>query len=209
VHVSIDDFGTGYSSLASLRRLPAAELKIDRAFVCDLESSVDARSIAQAIVQMAHTLGLRVVAEGVETEAQRDFLVSMGCDELQGYLFAKPMNAVQLAVWAQLADERPPPQAVHFRDSLFLDTQPAEIAPPEAPVAPPPRGRRQRPGEASAAVAAWSEERTSNTRAAGLPALLQQRIAIIDGAMGTMIQRYKLSEADFRGARFADHPART
>ena len=125
VHVSIDDFGTGYSSLASLRRLPAAELKIDRAFVCDLAASADARSIAQAIVQMAHTLGLRVVAEGVETEAQRDLLVGMGCDELQGYLFAKPMSAKALEIWA--TDERP--EGVQdFRPSLFDETHPSPLS---------------------------------------------------------------------------------
>jgi len=124
VHVSIDDFGTGYSSLASLRRLPAAELKIDRAFVCDLDSSVDARSIAQAIVQMAHTLGLRVVAEGVETEAQRDFLVSMGCDELQGYLFAKPMTAKALELWA--TNDGPETDGA-FSASLFDETRPADL----------------------------------------------------------------------------------
>jgi EAL domain-containing protein (putative c-di-GMP-specific phosphodiesterase class I) len=100
VRVSIDDFGTGYSSLSSLRKLPAAELKIDRAFVRDLDTSADARSIVGAIVQMAHTLGLQVVAEGVETVAQRDRLVALGCDELQGYLFAKPMSAKALALWA-------------------------------------------------------------------------------------------------------------
>jgi len=128
VHVSIDDFGTGHSSLASLRRLPAAELKIDRAFVCDLATSEDARAIARAIVQMAHTLGLRVVAEGVETERQRDLLVDMGCDELQGYLFAKPMTAKALALWA--SDEWSQGQgdgsAAAFRASLFEETRPAE-----------------------------------------------------------------------------------
>jgi EAL domain-containing protein (putative c-di-GMP-specific phosphodiesterase class I) len=121
VHVSIDDFGTGHSSLASLRRLPAAELKIDRAFVCDLETSADARAIAAAIVQMAHRLELRVVAEGVETDAQRDLLVRMGCDELQGYLFAMPMSSQALALWA--SDERPD-EAGAFRPSLFQETQP-------------------------------------------------------------------------------------
>jgi EAL domain-containing protein (putative c-di-GMP-specific phosphodiesterase class I) len=121
--VSIDDFGTGHSSLASLRRLPAAELKIDRAFVADLATSRDAQAIAKAIVQMAHSLGLRVVAEGVETEAQRDRLIALGCDELQGYLFARPMTAAALALWA-LGDDQ---QETHeFRDSLFQETQPAE-----------------------------------------------------------------------------------
>jgi len=126
VHVSIDDFGTGHSSLASLRRLPAAELKIDRAFVCDLDSSEDARSIARAIVQMAHTLGLHVVAEGVETEVQRDLLVGMGCDELQGYLFARPMTAQALALWAA-DDDRPDTQPA-FSPSLFEDTRPAALS---------------------------------------------------------------------------------
>ena len=126
VHVSIDDFGTGHSSLAVLRRLPAAELKIDRAFVTDLASSPDARNIATAIVRMAHVLGLRVVAEGVETEAQRDWLVKMGCDELQGYLFAKPMSATALAVWASGEQG---PSTLGFRDSLFKDTAPQAMTP--------------------------------------------------------------------------------
>jgi diguanylate cyclase (GGDEF)-like protein len=126
VHVSIDDFGTGHSSLASLRRLPAAELKIDRAFVCDLESSQEARTIAGAIVQMAHTLGLRVVAEGVESQVQRDLLIEMGCDELQGYLFARPMSATALGLWA--TDDRPASAAeAVFRPSLFEATRPAEL----------------------------------------------------------------------------------
>ena len=122
LHVSIDDFGTGHSSLAALRRLPAAELKIDRAFVTDLATSEDARSIVRAIVQMARSLNMRVVAEGVETAAQRDELVRQGCDELQGYFFAKPMTATMLAMWAD-GDEAQAPSM--FRDSLFADTAPA------------------------------------------------------------------------------------
>ena len=125
LHVSIDDFGTGYSSLASLRRLPAQELKIDRAFVIDLPTSEDARSIARAIVQMAHTLGLRVVAEGVETTQQCEQLVAMGCDELQGFLFAKPMTAEVLELWAN-DDGGPAP--LEFRDSLFAETRPASLS---------------------------------------------------------------------------------
>jgi diguanylate cyclase len=119
VHVSIDDFGTGHSSLATLRKLPAAELKIDRAFVTDLAHSEDARSIAATIVRMAHDLDMRVVAEGVETEAQRDCLVKMGCDELQGFLFAKPMSAAALTIWA---NDDQGPSALGFRDSLFRET---------------------------------------------------------------------------------------
>ena len=125
LHVSIDDFGTGYSSLAALRRLPAAELKIDRAFVQDLASSEDARSIVRAIVQMAHSLQLRVVAEGVETAAQRDELLKLGCDELQGYLFAKPMTATTLALWADGDNAVAGPM---FRPSLFDPTAPAPLA---------------------------------------------------------------------------------
>jgi diguanylate cyclase len=124
LHVSIDDFGTGHSSLAALRRLPAAELKIDRAFVTDLGASDDARSIVRAIVQMAHSLQLRVVAEGVETGAQRDELVRLGCDELQGYLFAKPMSATALALWAQ--DDGDVAASV-FRPSLFEPTAPTPL----------------------------------------------------------------------------------
>ena len=124
LHVSIDDFGTGHSSLASLRRLPAAELKIDRAFVTDLGSSEQARSIVRAIVQMAHSLQMRVVAEGVETEAQRDELVTLGCDELQGYLFAKPMSPLALALWSE---GEGPAACSLFRASLFDPTAPAPL----------------------------------------------------------------------------------
>ncbi len=126
LHVSIDDFGTGHSSLAALRRLPAAELKIDRAFVADLATGEHARSIVQAIVQVARTLGLRVVAEGVETAAQRDALVALGCDELQGYLFAKPMGATALALWAD-GDDAHAGSAAMFRPSLFDPTAPVPL----------------------------------------------------------------------------------
>jgi len=101
VFLSIDDFGTGYSSLSYLRQLPARQLKIDRSFVKDLEESKDARAVVEAVVRLAHALELRVVAEGVETEGQRDILVRLGCDELQGFLFAGPMPAPDLLRWAQ------------------------------------------------------------------------------------------------------------
>jgi diguanylate cyclase len=121
VHLSIDDFGTGYSSLAYLRKLPAEELKIDRSFVLDLETSADARAVVDAVVQLAKALSLKVVAEGVETEQQQDILRSLGCDELQGYLFAKPMSANALLLWAMNDDG---PRPIEFRDSLFQMTQP-------------------------------------------------------------------------------------
>ena len=101
VYLSIDDFGTGYSSLSYLRRMPARQLKIDRSFVQDLESGDDARAVVDAVISLAHALGLRVVAEGVETVAQRDLLMAMGCDEMQGYLFARPMDPEALLEWAR------------------------------------------------------------------------------------------------------------
>ncbi|MBV7543179.1 bifunctional diguanylate cyclase/phosphodiesterase [Acidovorax sp. sic0104] len=101
VFLSIDDFGTGYSSLNYLRQLPAQQLKIDRSFVNDLESSDDARAVVAAVVSLAHALGLRVVAEGVETSGQRDILLGMGCDELQGFFYARPMPADTLLAWSQ------------------------------------------------------------------------------------------------------------
>jgi len=120
VHVSIDDFGTGHSSLASLKRLPAAELKIDQAFVTDLTTSAHALFIATTIVMMGHELNMRVVAEGVETSEQRDLLVEMGCDELQGYLFGKPMPARELAQWSARDREN---DSEIFRASLYTATK--------------------------------------------------------------------------------------
>jgi diguanylate cyclase (GGDEF)-like protein len=116
IHLSIDDFGTGYSSLAYLRRLPAEELKIDRSFVMDVEFSADARAVIDAVVKLAHALSLKVVAEGVENQRQQRILVQLGCDELQGFLFAKPMTARALLLWAM--DDRKE-EAQHFATSLF------------------------------------------------------------------------------------------
>jgi EAL domain-containing protein (putative c-di-GMP-specific phosphodiesterase class I) len=101
VFLSIDDFGTGYSSLSYLRSLPARQLKIDRSFVGDIEGSSDARAIVSAVIGLAHELGLRVVAEGVETAGQYDILRELGCDEMQGFFFARPMTAATLLAWTE------------------------------------------------------------------------------------------------------------
>ncbi len=89
--LSIDDFGTGYSSLSYLTKFPLSILKIDKAFIDDLESNENSQSIAKAIVYMAHAMKMLVIAEGVETQGQLDFLRSIGCDQIQGYIFSKPL----------------------------------------------------------------------------------------------------------------------
>ena len=94
VRLSIDDFGTGYSSLAYLKRFPIGKLKIDRSFVCGLPHDDSDAGIVRAILQMARALGMKVIAEGVESEAQRQFLHDAGCDEFQGYLFAPALDAL-------------------------------------------------------------------------------------------------------------------
>jgi len=93
VSIAIDDFGTGYSSLSYLRRFPVDKLKIDRSFITELPGDRDQGAIVSAIVALAHALQIRVVAEGVETPEQREFLRSCGCDFIQGYLVGKPVDA--------------------------------------------------------------------------------------------------------------------
>jgi diguanylate cyclase (GGDEF)-like protein/PAS domain S-box-containing protein len=88
---SLDDFGTGYSSLSYLKRLPLDQLKIDRLFVRDILADAASGAIARTIISLSHAMGLSVVAEGVETEAQRDYLASLGCPAFQGYLYSKPL----------------------------------------------------------------------------------------------------------------------
>jgi EAL domain-containing protein (putative c-di-GMP-specific phosphodiesterase class I) len=99
IKVAIDDFGTGYCSLSYLRQFTVDRLKIDQSFIHDLPEDADARAIVSAIVAMGRSLGLRVIAEGVETEAQADFLQSIECDESQGYLYARPMMINDFETW--------------------------------------------------------------------------------------------------------------
>ena len=96
VRLTLDDFGTGYSSLSYLKRFPVDSLKIDQSFVRDLTSTPDAQAIAQAMISLAHEIGLTVVGEGVETPSQHRFLVKNGCDELQGYRFSRPLDEKQI-----------------------------------------------------------------------------------------------------------------
>ncbi len=129
VRLAIDDFGTGYSSMSLMKQFPIDTIKIDRSFVRELESNGEDRAIANAIISMGKALGLTVVAEGVETEGQDEFLSASLCDELQGYLFSKPV----------------PAEAFH---RIFLDRA---AAPPLQPDLNPaafaePRSRRQKAG---------------------------------------------------------------
>ena len=109
VQLAIDDFGTGYSSLAYLKRLPITTLKIDKEFIDDLTRDPDDEAITSTVIAMAHSLGLTVVAEGVESPAQVQFLREHGCDEIQGFWLAPPLEAA--ACLAFLRDWAPAPGA--------------------------------------------------------------------------------------------------
>ena len=99
VQISIDDYGTGYSSLAYLKRLPVNEMKIDRTFIKDMADDEDDRLIVGTTIDMGHNFGLRVIAEGVEDGQTVDLLKQMGCDQVQGYYYAKPMPVDELYDW--------------------------------------------------------------------------------------------------------------
>ena len=96
VKIALDDFGTGYASLTHLQRYPVSYIKIDRSFVADLNRGDGYAAIARAITSLAHSLGMEVIAEGIETQAQYQCLLEMGCDYAQGYLLAKPMLVEQI-----------------------------------------------------------------------------------------------------------------
>jgi len=93
IQVALDDFGTGYSSLIYLKKFDIDYIKIDQSFVRNLEDALDDKALCEAIIVMAHKLGLRVIVEGVETEQQRDLLAAYGCDYAQGWLYSKAVPA--------------------------------------------------------------------------------------------------------------------
>ncbi|HEX4510202.1 MAG TPA: EAL domain-containing protein [Burkholderiaceae bacterium] len=128
IRLSIDDFGTGYSSLSNLKRFPVDTIKVDRSFVRDLATSDDDKAIAHAIIAMGRTLGMSIVAEGVETDAQAAFLREQGCDEIQGFFYSRPVPPAELEQLLRAhptavlpgADVAPAPRK--FADSGFATT---------------------------------------------------------------------------------------
>ena len=100
IEIAIDDFGTGFSSLSYLQKLPLDRLKIDRDFIKDLPGQ-DCQAIAALIISLGARLGLKTIAEGVETQAQADYLAQLGCDEVQGFMYAKPMPEKELITYLQ------------------------------------------------------------------------------------------------------------
>ncbi len=101
VGLSIDDFGTGYSSLSQLQRLPFSEVKIDKSFVIDCTSSKENAAIVYAVIDLSHRLGLKVVAEGVETADALRLLANAGCDAAQGYFISKPFGGDKIPGWLE------------------------------------------------------------------------------------------------------------
>jgi diguanylate cyclase (GGDEF)-like protein len=120
VRIAVDDFGTGYSSLAYLRRLPVDEVKIDKSFVVGLASDLGDLAVVRAIIELGHSLGLTVVAEGVEQDATRDQLVEMGCDIVQGYLISRPLGPDRFDAWLSARTIR----ALGTRDDTVLTLVP-------------------------------------------------------------------------------------
>ncbi|MCF6237905.1 MAG: EAL domain-containing response regulator [Candidatus Marinimicrobia bacterium] len=109
-HLSIDDFGTGYSSLVQLHRVPFSEIKIDRSFVMEMGHDPEAAAIVETVILLGHKLNMKIVAEGVETDSCREVLTRLGCDQAQGYLFARPMPADEAFQWFSAhKPETPPP----------------------------------------------------------------------------------------------------
>ena len=127
VHLSIDDFGTGYSSLSYLKHFPIDRIKIDRSFITDINHSNDDAAIVEAIISMAHSLNLKVIAEGVENISQMDFLVARGCDEMQGFYLGEPMTEDQLI--QVLEDSYSRNHVRHFADDRLKNMRSASALP--------------------------------------------------------------------------------
>jgi EAL domain-containing protein (putative c-di-GMP-specific phosphodiesterase class I) len=106
VEIGLDDFGTGYASLTHLRRLPLSFVKIDRSFVNDVNTDHEDESVVSAVIGLATHLGLRSIAEGVETDSQLDRLRELGCDQAQGYLIARPMAASEVTAAIQRLNDQ-------------------------------------------------------------------------------------------------------
>ena len=119
IRIALDDFGTGYSSLRHLHRCAVDRVKIDQSFVSGLEGSSEAAAIVRAVIQLGHAMGLQITAEGVETETQRRFLLDAGADELQGYLFSRPIDersfAAMMSTYRLPSTEVRPPEYVLIR----------------------------------------------------------------------------------------------
>jgi diguanylate cyclase (GGDEF)-like protein len=131
VALAVDDFGTGFASLSQLRRLPFAELKIDRSFVMQLEADPQARHIVDSVIRLAHGLGLSVTAEGVETQQCLDVLAAIGCDVAQGYFLSRPLPGAQALAWIRRHDHL----SMAHRSSLQRSALPQPRRPMSAPVA--------------------------------------------------------------------------
>ena len=102
IELSIDDYGTGYSSLSRLRRMPVSELKIDKCFIKDMVENRDDQAVVRSTIELAHNLGLTVVAEGVENQAVHDLLAMFGCDTIQGYFVSKPVPRDEFSEFIRL-----------------------------------------------------------------------------------------------------------
>jgi EAL domain-containing protein (putative c-di-GMP-specific phosphodiesterase class I) len=118
VQLAIDDFGTGYSSLAYLQSVPAKVLKIDQSFIRDVDTDERKRALVATMIKLAHDLGQLVVAEGVETAPVAHFLASAGCDQVQGYLYARPLAPQQFEEWVRAESTLARPRGAKQAEAL-------------------------------------------------------------------------------------------